>query len=93
MNQEQLNEEVYAYFDIEWGLSETKRLRENPIYVDHDITPTPLEYHAKLQGQNPICIIKKVNNLQETFKMNGDKIFSWKNYFIRLYRKVRGYFK
>lgn len=94
MNQERLNEDVLNYCNIAWGLTHNKYLRDNPIYIDHDITPTPDEYHAKLQGQNPECIMSVASDrLKETKTMDGKIVFSWKNWFTRLYNKVRGCFK
>lgn len=77
-----------------------KRLKNKFLFKTRDLEPdlnidnSDRSYEHSLTVGNPVCMydIYQKDGLVEFYKLDRTKVFSLKNWFIRLYRKVKGLF-
>ena len=92
------NAAIDAYYCSDSCARVNKRLKKKFLFKTRDLEPelgienADLSYEYSLKQGNPICTHDIYGDPVDHYRLDGTKVFSLKNWFIRLYRTVKGLF-
>jgi hypothetical protein len=92
------NAAIDSYYCSDACARVNKRLKKKFLFKTRDleqelgIENADLSYEYSLKQGNPICIHDIYGDPVDHYRLDGTKVFSLKNWFIRLYRTIKGLF-